>query len=408
MEIPKDILATVQEQLRTATTYNDLMGKEGAIKTLLKYSLEQLLEMELTHHLGYEKHHPDGKGSGNSRNGSSRKTLASQLGNLQLDIPRDRTSDFEPIIVPKHQRTLGQLEDAIISMYAKGMSTRDIQSHVEDIYGVQLSPSAVSTITDQVIDLVHQWQQRPLDPCYPIVFLDAIHYKVKQENKVITKAIYSVLAIDVQGKRDVLGLWMSEHEGATFWLSVLSELRSRGVQELLIACVDGLKGFPDAIATVFPKTETQQCIIHQIRQSFRYVAHKHAKEFAAELRTVYTALNEEAALRALEVVEEQWMTKYPLAVKSWRANWHHLATFFRYPQEIRTMIYTTNAVESLHRQYRKVTKAKSLFPNDDAIFKMLFLVLRDRQKTWTKPVRDWALIVSQLSLIFDHRITNYL
>lgn len=405
MDIPKKVIEQLEKDLKNVKTYEDLMGKDGAIKKLIKHSLEKLLNAELTDHLGYVKHSQDDKPDNNRRNGKSDKTMKSELGKIELEMPRDRNGSFKPIIVKKHQRNLGQLQDAIISMYAKGMSTRDIQTHIENIYGVELSPSTISMITETVLDMIHQWQDRTLEQIYTVVYFDAIHYKVREEGKVVTKAAYTALGIDLEGERDLLGLWIGEAEGAHFWLGVLSELKQRGVKDILIACVDGLKGFPDAIASTFPKTEIQLCIIHQIRNTLRYISWKDSREILKDLKTIYEAVSEDSALIALEQFENKWNGKYAVAVRSWRNNWGNLSTYFRFPIEIRKMIYTTNAVEALHRQFRKVTKSKAIFPTDDALIKMLFLAYNDLKIKWNKPVNNWGLILSQLSIIFSERIS---
>ncbi|MEI6533652.1 MAG: IS256 family transposase [Candidatus Roizmanbacteria bacterium] len=410
MENLDELFEQFKKDLSKAKTYKDLMGKDGAIKKLMKASIENMLEAEMTEHLGYEKHSPAGNNSGNSRNGTSSKTVISDSGEFPLIIPRDRKGEFEPIVVKKHESRLGELEDKIISMYAKGMTTRDIQAHIEEIYGAQISPVLVSQITDKVQGLAVEWQNRPLESVYPIVFFDAIHYKVRDEStkKVASKAAYTCLGLNIEGKKDLLGLWVGEAEGAAFWLNVMTELKNRGVKEICIACVDGLKGFPDTINTVFPNTEVQLCIVHQIRNSMKFVASKDQKSFARDLKTIYSAVTEESALINLSTVEEKWGKKYILAMKSWKANWNHLAVFFKYPQEIRTMIYTTNAVEALHRQFRKVTKAKTLFPNDDALKKMLFLAYRDIAKKWNMPVRNWSIVIGHFSIIFDTQLAEHL
>ena len=410
MENLDELFEQFKKDLSKAKTYKDLMGKDGAIKKLMKASIENMLEAEMTEHLGYEKHSPAGNNSGNSRNGTSSKTVISDSGEFPLIIPRDRKGEFEPIVVKKHESRLGELEDKIISMYAKGMTTRDIQAHIEEIYGAQISPVLVSQITDKVQGLAIEWQNRPLESVYPIVFFDAIHYKVRDEStkKVASKAAYTCLGLNIEGKKDLLGLWVGEAEGAAFWLNVMTELKNRGVKEICIACVDGLKGFPDTINTVFPNTEVQLCIVHQIRNSMKFVASKDQKSFARDLKTIYSAVTEESALINLSTVEEKWGKKYILAMKSWKANWNHLAVFFKYPQEIRTMIYTTNAVEALHRQFRKVTKAKTLFPNDDALKKMLFLAYRDIAKKWNMPVRNWSIVIGHFSIIFDTQLAEHL
>lgn len=410
MELPDELFEQFKKDLANAKSYNDLMGKDGAIKKLMKASLETMLEAELTEQLGYQKHSPAGINTGNSRNGNFPKNIKTDSGEITIDVPRDRNGDFEPIVVKKHESRLGAIEDKIISMYAKGMTTRDIQTHIEEIYGLQISPSLVSQITDKINTLAVQWQNRPLESIYPIVFFDAIFYKVKDDSskKVVSKASYTCLGVNIDGKKDLLGLWIGEAEGASFWLSVMTELKNRGVQQICIACVDGLKGFTEAIKTVYPDIEIQRCVVHQIRYSMKYVASKDQKSFAHALKTVYSAPTEQAALQNLQLVDDLWGKKYSLALKSWKANWAELATFFKYPQEIRTMIYTTNAVEALHRQFRKVTKMRAIFPNDDSLVKMLFLAYRDISKKWTMPVKSWTLIISHLSIIFSNQIEPFL
>tara|TARA_B100001989_G_C24539333_1_gene466561 strand:+ start:122 stop:1348 length:1227 start_codon:yes stop_codon:yes gene_type:complete len=408
MKLTPEIIKQLEEDLAQAKTYNDLMGKNGAIKKLIKSSLENILESELSEHLGYEKHSPEGNNSGNSRNGKTHKSVKTDEGMIDLEIPRDRNSSFDPVIVKKYEKTLGPIEDKIISMYAKGMTTRDIQSHVEEMYGLEVTAATVSRITDSIVVHAKEWQSRPLSEIYPIVFFDAIHYKVRQEGKVVSKAAYTCLAIDIEGQKDMLGIWIGESEGANYWLGIMTELKNRGVQDILIAAVDGLKGFPEAIESVFPGCEVQQCVIHQIRNTIRYIASKNQKEFMKDLKPVYQAPTEEAGLLALDKLEEKWGDKYPFPIKSWRNNWNNLAVFFNYPPEIRKMIYTTNAVENLHRQFRKVTKNRSIFPSDDALTKMIFLAYRDISKKWKMTLPNWGLIISQLSIRFEIRIMKFL
>lgn len=408
VNISEDALEQFKKKLATAKSYEDLMGKGGAIRDLIKSSLEQILESEMTEHLGYDKHSPEGNNTGNSRNGRTQKTVRTDEGEIDLSVPRDRNGEFEPIVVPKHQRTLGGLEDKIISMYAKGMSVRDIQAHFEDMYSVKLSPTSISNITDSVLTMIRQWQSRPLESVYPIVFLDAIHYKVKEDGKVLSKAAYTCLGIDVNGYKDMLGIWIGEAESSKFWMNILNELRNRGLQDILIACVDGLKGFTEAIAAVFPETQVQKCIIHQIRNSFKYIASKDQKQFMKELKPVYSAPTAELGMMELDRLDEKWGKRYPFVIKSWKENWPNLSVFFQYPDEIRRIIYTTNAVEALHRQFRKVTKSKTQFPNDEALTKMLFLSYKDLSKKWTSTLRNWSYVISQFSVIFEERITKYL
>ncbi len=408
MELTPEMIEQLKADLSKAKTYDDLMGSNGAIKKLIKSSLEAMLESELTEHLGYEKHSFLGKNTGNSRNGKTSKTLRNDNGQIEISIPRDRNGLFDPMIIGKYEKTIGPIEDKIISMYAKGMTTRDIQTHITELYGLDISPTLVSNITDKIVDLAVRWQNRPLEKAYPILFLDAIHYKTRDDSRrVSSKAAYTCLAVDMEGKKDLLGLWVGESEGANFWLSVLTELKNRGVEELFVVCVDGLKGFPEAINAVFPKAEIQLCIIHQIRNTLKYIASKDQKKFMQELKEVYKAPTEEAALANLKQLEQNWAGKYSLAIKSWQNNWNNLSTFFKYPQEIRTIIYTTNAVEALHRQFRKVTKNRSLFPNEDALKKILFLAYRDLSKKWTMPIQNWAIVLSNFSIYFEGRFNKF-
>lgn len=406
MELTNEMIEQLKADLSRARTWEDLMGKEGAIKKLMATTIAGIMDSELTEHLGYERYSIEGKNTGNSRNGKSKKRLRNDTGEIEIQVPRDRNGEFDPIIVKKYERTIGPLEDKIISMYAKGMTTRDIQSHITELYGIEISPNLVSNITEKIISMATEWQNRPLEKIYAIVFFDALNYKVRDESrKVISKASYSCLGIDMEGKKDFLGLWIGQTEGANFWLNILTELKNRGVEDIFVACIDGLKGFPEAINTVFPKTEIQLCIIHQIRNTLKYVSSKDQKTFMIDLKQVYKAPTEEDALYNLDLLENNWSKKYPLAIKSWRLNWTNLSTYFKYPQEIRTVIYTTNAVESLHRQFRKVTKSKSLFPNDDSLKKMLFLAFKDLSKKWTMPIRNWAVVLSNFSIYFKDRFS---
>jgi len=408
MQLTEEMIEQLKTDLTKAKTYEDLMGKDGAIKKLIKSSLETMLESELTEHLGYEKYSISGRNGCNSRNGKNTKTLKNDQGEIDIAVPRDRNGSFDPIVVKKYERTLGPIEDKIISMYAKGMSTRDIQSHIQEIYGMDMSATLISNMTEKIIDMAKQWQNRVLDNIYPIVFFDAIHYKVQDEGKVVTKAAYTALGVDVNGKKDLLGLWIGQAEGAHFWLNIMTELKNRGVEDILISCIDGLKGFPEAINTVFPKTEIQLCVIHLIRATLKYITWKDMTAFMKDLRKVYGAPTEEAALMELENLESVWGKKYPLPVKIWKQNWSHLSTYFKYPQEIRRLIYTTNIVEALHRQFRKVTKSKTIFPSDDSLKKMLYLAYRDLSKKWTMPLRDWPIVISHFSVIFNDRLHKFL
>lgn len=375
---------------------------DKVLRQMFKEVVQEMLQGEMTQQLGYEKY--ERNEGDNARNGKSSKTLKTSLGNVDIDVPRDRKSEFDPKVIKKHQTVREELEDKIISMYAKGMTLRDINSHLEEIYGVEISPTQLSEITDKVLPLVTEWQARPLDRVYPIVYLDAIHYKVKDDSRIVSKAAYVCLGINQEGHKDLLGMWIGENEGAKFWLSVCNDLKNRGVEDILIACIDGLKGFPDAIKMVFPQTEIQLCIVHQIRNSTRYVSWKDKKEFMKDLKPVYQAATEELALQKLDELESKWEDKYQAVVQSWKINWRNLSSYFKYPPEIRKVIYTTNPLEGLHRQYRKVTKSKAIFPSDQALQKMLFLASRDVMKKWVIPVRNWSLCISQLAVFFEGRL----
>ena len=398
----------IEDELKKVKTMKDLVGRDGLLKRMVKEMSEQLMEAEMSEHLGYEKYESKGKNSGNSRNGTTDKTVRSDYGEVGLEIPRDRNGSFEPQLVKKGQTDISEFDEKIISMYGRGMTTRDIQATLEETYGLEVSPTFISSVTDKVIDVARSWQSRPLAPCYVIVYFDAIHYKVKDGNKVVTKAAYTVLGIDVVGKKDILGIWIGEAEGAHFWLGVANELKNRGVEDMMIACVDGLKGFPEAITTVFPHVQIQQCIIHMIRNTIKFVSSKYQKTFIEDLKKVYRAPTEEAARHALDDLELEWGERYPLAIKPWRSNWQHLSTFFAYPEAIRKSIYTTNAVEGVHRQFRKVTKNRTLFPTDDALFKMLYLASHNMMKKWTMAIPNWSLAISQFAIMFEGRITKYL
>lgn len=400
-------LTDFNQSLSKAKSFDDLMGKNGVIKQIMKQALESMLEAEISEHLGYEKHSVKGNNTGNSRNGLTKKTVNYSEGAVTLDIPRDRNSDFTPIIIPKHCKSIGNIEDKIISMYAKGMTTRDIQSHIEEIYGIQVSPTSISNITDSIIEDIRQWQSRPLKDVYPIVFLDAIYYKIRQDGKVVSKAAYTALAIDVHGYKEMLGIWVGETESARYWLNVLNDIKSRGVKDVFIACVDGLTGFQEAIETVFPKAIVQGCIVHQIRNSIKYVASKDQKQLINDMKPLYNSDNEQQALEHFHAFQEKWQ-KYPIVINSWKNNWTKLTNMYLFPPEIRKIIYTTNAVEGLHRQFRKVIKSKSQFPNDLAAIKMIFLAHRDIAKKWTMPIPNWALLLSQFSIIFDIRFSAFL
>ena len=394
-----------EEELKKCKTMEDLLGKNGLIKRMIKGTLEGMLQAELENHLGYEKSSKKGNNSGNSRNGKSRKNVKSTFGEVPIEIPRDRNGTYEPLAIPKYKTDISDFDQKIISMYAKGMTTRDIQDHILDIYGVDVSPAMVSMITDKVIIHATEWQSRILATLYPIIFFDAIHFKVRENGKVITKASYTCLGIDAEGKKDILGIWIGENEGATFWLSVFNELKNRGVQDGLIACMDGLKGLPEAIKAVFPQVQVQLCIIHMIRNSMKYVGSKNKKEFMNDLKEIYQAPSRITAETALSNLQYKWLKIYPLAVNPWLNHWENVAGYFAYPADLRRLIYTTNAIESLHRQLRKVTKNRAVLNTDQALFKLLYLAGQDIQKKWTHSIRDWQSILTQLLIIFKGRLT---
>lgn len=400
-----------KEQLRAFIKENKLVtaqDAQNALKELFAETLQEMLEAELDTHLGYEKHEIKAKMTPNSRNGKSKKTVVSEYGEQEIVVPRDRLGEFEPVVVQKHQKNVTGIEDQIIALYAKGVSTREIQDHLQNLYGIEVSPTLISNVTNKIVPLIKEWQNRPLQGVYAVVYMDAIHFKVKQDGAIVNKAAYMVIGIDLDGNKDVLGMWIGENESSKFWLSVLNDLRNRGVQDILIICVDNLSGFSEAITACYPKTEIQKCIIHQIRNSTRYVSYKDLKKVTADLKPIYKAATEEGALLELDRFEEVWGTKYPLIVRSWRNNWEELSTFFKYPPEIRKLIYTTNMIESYHRQLRKVTKGKSIFPTDEALLKMLYLATMDVTRKWTGRIQNWGQMLLQLSVFFPDRVSNYL
>lgn len=374
------------------------------LKELFKDTIEEVLEAEITNHLGYEKHDSSGNNTGNSRNGYSKKSLKSQLGKTEIEVPRDRKGEFEPQIIKKYEKNASELENQILAMYAKGISTRDIEEHLRDIYGVEISSGLVSKVTDKIFPLITEWQSRPLERCYPIMFLDAIHFKVRKDNRIVSKAAYTVLGIDIYGIKDILGIWIGESESASFWVGVCNDLKSRGVEDILIACTDGLKGFSEAINSVFPKTTIQLCVIHQIRNSLRYIPYKDRKAVMTDLKPVYQAATIEEAEMMFIDFKDKWGKKYPAVVSSWENNWLELTTYFSYPVEIRRVIYTTNPVEGYHRQIRKVTKTKTAYPTDDALRKIIYLATTDISKKWTMPLRNWAECISQFVIQFGDRL----
>jgi putative transposase len=392
---------TLKELAKDCRTVEDV---HEMLKNMFRDTLQQLFEAEIDDHLGYSKHSSEGDLTGNSRNGYSKKTIKTKFGNTELQIPRDRNSEFEPQVIKKHETSLNGLEEQIIGLYAKGMSTRDIEDHMRDLYGIDVSPTMVSKVTDKIMPLVTEWQCRALDRVYPIVFLDAIHFKVRQENRIINKAAYSVLGINMSGQKEILGIWIGEHESASFWLGVCTDLKSRGVEDILIACKDGLSGFSDAINAAFPRTQIQLCVIHQIRNSMKYVTYKEEKAVLADLKKVYQALTLEEAEAAFASFKEKWGKKHPIIIRSWETNWIELTAYFGYPAEIRKMMYTTNIIEGYHRQLRKVTKTKTAYPSDDALRKIIYLATMDASRKWTMPLRSWKECISQLAIHFGDRL----
>ena len=393
----------VLEQFRNG---KNLTGKDGLLAPLIKQLTEAALEAEVESHIANDVLN----GNRNRKNGVNKKTIKGLSdGSFELETPRDRNGTFEPQIVKKHQTTISnEIEDKILSMYGLGMSYTDISSHIEEIYQVSISTATISTITDKIIDKVKAWQSRPLDSIYPFVWLDAIHYKIKDGGKYVSKAVYTVLGVNMEGKKDILGLYLSESEGANFWLSVLTDLNNRGLNDILIASVDGLKGFPEAIKAIFPNTEVQLCIIHQIRNSIRYVASKNHKEFMKDLKPVYQAVSKEAAEDALLKLDEKWGKLYPIVLQSWNNKWENLSVYFKYPPEIRKVIYTTNIIESVHRQFRKLTKTKGAFPNENSLLKLLYMGIQNATKKWNMPMWNWNLTLSQLAIFFEGRLDSEL
>ena len=405
--------AALREMMSSYMKDNDVHIKDGndvnsVMRDMMSIILEGALDEELDEDLGYSKYDYRNKETDNSRNGHSKKTMHTSYGDMEIDIPRDRQGEFEPKLIKKYQNTVTQdMEEKIISMYAKGMTTSDIEMHLKDMYDLDISDSTISRVTDKILPIVKEWQERPLEDVYAVVYMDAIHYHVRSEGRVIKKAVYIALGIDMDGKRDVLGMYVGENESAKFWLNIINGLKNRGVQDILITCVDGLSGFPQAIEAVFPQTEIQHCIIHQIRNSTKYVSYKDLKALMADLKLVYMAPTEEAALEHLEEFGEKWDSKYPKIHKSWTEKWPTLSTYFKYPDAVRRLIYTTNTIEGFNRQLRKVTKNKTIFPNDDSLLKMLYLATMDITKKWTGRRRDWPEIRAQLEIYFEERLEEW-
>jgi len=389
-----------QEKIKNLKTLSDVTN---FAKELIAPTLQAMLEAEMQNHLGYPKNHSLGNNSGNSRNGYSKKTIKANLGEAEINIPRDRNGEFNPVAIKKYETVESDVEEKIVSMYAKGMTTRDIKSHMKDIYGINISSEMVSNITDKVIPLVKQWQERPLSSLYTIVYLDGVHFKVRDGGKIVSKCAYTVLGINKEGMKELLGIWIGENEGAKFWLAILNELKNRGVEDILIACIDGLKGFPEAIKAIYPETEIQECIVHQIRNTTKYIPHKDKKKFCQDLKKIYQAPKEEMGHKELQEMKNKWKQYVPY-LESWEKKWTELSTFFAYPEEIRRIIYTTNTIESLNRQLRKVTKTTSVFPHNESLEKLLWLAQNDISKKWKTPLKNWGIILPQLAIFFPDKI----
>ena len=395
---------SLMRQLIEERGIRDMDGVHALVKELTAGLIQECMDAELEEELGYSRYDYKNKRTDNSRNGSYKKTVSSSQGEIDLKVPRDRNGDYEPQIVKKHQMDVSEIEDKILFLYSQGTSTRDIERTMQEMYGIEVDATRVSKITDKILPVIREWQNRPLESVYAMVMLDAIHYKVREDGTVVKKAVYIGIGTDLEGKKDVLGIWIGATESAKYWLSVLNGLKSRGVNDILIVSVDGLTGFSEAIAAAYPRTEIQRCIIHQIRSSTRYVSYKDVKAFTAALKPIYKAPTEELALEALDELESAWGGKYPASIKSWRDHWDELATMFKYPEQIRLIIYTTNAIENFNRQLRKVTKTKSAFVSDDALLKQLYLVTMQVTDKWTMPIKDWGSILMQLMIFFGDRV----
>ena len=399
--VPKELIDSLLAGYKKP---EDLIGENGLLKQLTKLLVEKALDAEMTEHLGHDKNHPIQNSLGNARNGKSKKTLKGEFGELPIEVPRDRQGSFEPQLIPKHQTRWTGFDDKILSLYARGMTVREIQSHLEEMYGTEVSPTLISSVTDAVIEEVKAWQGRPLDSVYPIVYLDCIHVKIRDSGVVKAKAIYLALGITMTGQKEVLGLWVAQTEGAKFWLQVVTELKNRGIQDIFIACVDGLKGFPEAIETIYPNTTVQLCIVHMVRYSLNYVTWKYRKDVASDLKSIYGAGTIERATQALDDFEERWGKSYPSIGQSWRRNWPRIIPFFDYSPEIRKVIYTTNAIESVNMSLRKITKNRGSFPSDESLMKLFYLALRNISQKWNMPIRDWKGALNQFSIKFEERM----
>ena len=406
-----DINFDYNEEVKKCKTIDDVIGKDGLVQRLIKDVLENILEVEMGEHLGrdkYDRQTDIDQDDRNYRNGYSKKTLRSSFGDVDLDVPRDRKAEFEPQIIKKYETVCNELDKKIISLYAKGMSTRDMQAEVEDLYGITLSPSMISKITDKVIATATEWQNRMLDEIYPIVYLDAMYFKVRSNGKIVNKAVYICLGYTLEGYKDILGIWVDEAEGAKFWLSICNDLKNRGVKKILIACMDGLKGLPQAIKTVFPTVDIQTCIVHQIRNSIKYIASKDKKAFMKDLKEVYKTTTEELALAQLDNLKEKWGSNYGMVIDSWYNNWNNLDTFFKFSPQIRKLIYTTNVLEGFNRQVRKFTKVRTIFPTDESLNKCVYLATMEIMEKWTQPIHNWGTTLAELSLYFEEQLRDEL
>ncbi|AKN31609.1 transposase [Clostridium carboxidivorans P7] len=405
LEIP-DI--DLKKELNKCKSMEDLVGKNGLMQRLFGGIIQQFLEAEMEEHLGREKYERQNGEDRNYRNGYSSKNIRTSFGEVGVNVPRDRKANFEPKIVKKYETVCNELDKKVIGLYARGMSVDDIKSEIDELYGVDIIPSMISKITDKVMDTANAWQNRALDPMYPIVYMDAVHFKVRDQHRIVSKAAYICMALDVKGYKDILGIWVGEQEGAKFWLSVCNDLKNRGVKDILLACMDGLKGLSDAVKAVFPEVNIQSCIVHQIRNSIKYIPSKDIKAFLKDLKCIYQAVNETMASQSLQALEAKWGDKYPIVIQSWNSNWDNLSTYFDFPQDIRKIIYTTNALEGFNRQLRKFTKIRTVFPTDDSLTKALYLATEQIMVKWTSPKQNWPSTLAQLSIMFGERIEQYI
>ena len=404
-------MAIAKEQIRQIITENNFTNVADVyayLKEGFKDILQELMEAEMDAVLGYEKNQKGNIVSTNKRNGYSTKTLKSQYGEFPIDIPRDRNGEFEPKLIPKYQRDISGIEEKVISLYARGMSTRDIHDQLQDLYGIELSAEMVSKITDKILPEIKEWQARPLNPVYPFVFMDCIHYKVREDGRILSRAAYVIMGVTIEGYKEILSITVGANETSKFWLGMLNDLKNRGIKDVLFFCVDGLPGFKEAIQAVFPSAQVQRCVIHMLRNSFKYINYSYLKKFSADFKNVYNAPNESIALDELEIVREKWGKKYPYAINNWENNWEDVNSFFQFPNEIRRIMYTTNIIEGLNRQYRKVTKTKSVFPSDTSLEKMLYLASRNITQKWTQRYRNWDQVLGQLIILYEERLTPYL